>query len=109
MMIHDVQTNGGVLHEDLSFYDLERKDIPIDANDIELNEEEKAAFVDFFRLSNVTYTKEQSKALNEEVATQMLKEDGKMVRVIKIEIHTFTDLYVNMVGRILNMRYYLKI
>lgn len=75
MMIHDVQTNGGVLHEDLSFYDLERKDIPIDANDIQLNEEEKAAFVDFFRLSNVTYTKEQSKALNEEVATQMLKED----------------------------------
>lgn len=75
MMIHDVQTNGGVLHEDLSFYDLERKDIPIDANDIELNEEEKAAFVDFFKLSNVTYTKEQSKALNEETATQLLKED----------------------------------
>lgn len=75
MMIHDVQTNGGVLHEDLSFYDLDRKDITIDANDIELNEEEKAAFVDFFKLSNITYTKEQSKALNEEVATQLLKED----------------------------------
>ena len=75
MMIHDVRTNGGVLNEDLSFYDLDRKDIPIDANDIELNEEQKEAFVEFFKLSNVTYTKEQTKALNEEVATQLLKED----------------------------------
>ena len=75
MMIHDVRTNGGVLNEDLSFYDLDRKDIPIDANDIELNEEQKEAFVEFFKLSNITYTKEQTKALNEEVATQLLKED----------------------------------
>ena len=75
MMIHDVRTNGGVLNEDLSFYDLDRKDIPIDANDIELNEEQKEAFVDFFKMSNITYTKEQTKALNEEVATQLLKED----------------------------------
>ena len=75
MMIHDVQTNGGVLNEDLSFYDLDRKDIPIDANDIELNDEQKEAFVEFFKMSNITYTKEQTKALNEEVATQLLKED----------------------------------
>lgn len=75
MMIHDVRTNGGVLNEDLSFYDLDRKDIPIDANDIELNDEQKEAFVEFFKMSNITYTKEQTKALNEEVATQLLKED----------------------------------
>ena len=75
MMIHDVRINGGVLNEDLGFYDLDKKDIPIDANDIELNEDEKAAFVDFFKSSNITYTKEQTKALNEEVATQLLKED----------------------------------
>ena len=75
MMIHDVRTNGGVLNENLGFYDLDKKDIPIDANDIELNEDEKAAFVDFFKSSNITYTKEQTKALNEEVATQLLKED----------------------------------
>ena len=75
MMIHDVRTNGGVLNEDLSFYDLDKKDIPIDANDIELNDEQKEAFVEFFKMSNITYTKEQTKALNEEVATQLLKED----------------------------------
>ena len=75
MMIHDVRTNGGVLNEDLGFYDLDKKDIPIDANDIELNDEQKEAFVEFFKMSNITYTKEQTKALNEEVATQLLKED----------------------------------
>lgn len=77
LMLKDVTENGGVLNEDLSFYDVEKKDIMIDADDIQLNEEEKAAFVDFFRNENISYSTSATskKSLNEASAERMLKED----------------------------------